>query len=150
MNKNKTILSVALTAILGTSVSHAAIIDMDYNGLFTQLDPNGAALVNDSLPYYYDPTWGYGLQTQISGSFQYNTNSSFGTATVNPFAILNAPNNVPVVTSNFEVQSIGNNLLLGNMNFDWNGSSMTIQIVLDGSGLLSLICIARRRKNLIS
>ena len=137
MNLKKSTVSITLATLLNVSTSQAAVIDMNYDGLFTWLDPAGGAGANTSYPYYGDPTWGYGFRTQISGALQFNTDTGNGSATVNPFEFLNAPNPPHAVISNYELQAIGNNLLLGNMNFEWNGSHITVQVVLDGSGLFA-------------
>ena len=63
MNLKKSALSIALATMLNTGASQAAVIDMDYSGLYTFLDPGGVVVVNTSLPYYDDPTWGYGFRT---------------------------------------------------------------------------------------
>jgi hypothetical protein len=57
-----------------------------------------------------------------------------GSATVNNFNFASGP----TVVSNFEIKSTGNDgLLLANMNFNWSGSDITTQLVLDGSGLFA-------------
>ena len=135
MNK-KTTLSLALLSVLSTDICQASVIDMDFSGLFTVLDPSGSnALQNSSYPYYGDTTWGYGMRTQISGSLQINTNTGYGTATVNPFEFYDGG---PMVISDFELQGIGGGLLIGNMNANWK-STWAVQIVLDASGLFSEI-----------
>lgn len=63
MKLKQSVLSLALASVLTTTTSQAAIIDMSYSGLFTFLDPGGVVVVNTSLPYYDDPTWGYGFRT---------------------------------------------------------------------------------------
>jgi len=142
MNFKKTALSVALGAALGLSAtaSQADIIDMDYSGLFTMLDPGGVVLQNTSYPYYGDPTWGYGLRTQISGTMSFDTDTGAGTGTVVPFEFFNKG---PAVASNVEFQAVGDgfggpgSLMLGNMSFAWNSNVITTQIVLDGAGLFA-------------
>jgi hypothetical protein len=139
MNLKKTLLSTAvagaLTAAIATPVE-AAIIDMDFVGLFTMLDPGGVVLQNTSYPYYGDATWGYGLRTQISGTMQFNTDTGAGTGTVVPFEFFNKG---PATASGVAFQSIGNGLMLGNLGFNWNGTDITTQIVLDGSGLFGAL-----------
>jgi len=133
----KSILAIAITASLASSTVNAAIIDMDYNGLFVMLDPSGIALQNTSYPYYGDPTWGYGQRTQISGSMQLNTVTGLGTATINPFELFGGSPGFSA--SNFEFKSIGGSLLIGNMNSSWNSSNIDIQVVLDASGLFNAL-----------
>lgn len=137
MNLNKTLLSAAVvTALTGAAAApaQAAILDMTYDGLFTMLTSAGSVLQNTSYPYYGDTTWGYGKRTQISGTMQFNTDTGYGTGTVAPFAFYDGGN---AVASGIEFQSIGGNLMIGNMNFAWNGSDIATQIVLDGSGLFN-------------
>jgi hypothetical protein len=135
MKMKKSTLAIALAAIFNTSISEAIIIDMNYDGLFTMVDPQNNFFQNKGNgTYYYDPTWGYGLRSQISGTLTYDTASGDGSGTVNPFAFASGGN---AVISDFNIQSIGNNLVLGNMNFTWVGSDIPIQTVLDVSGLFS-------------
>jgi hypothetical protein len=139
MNFKKTVLSAAVAgALSATLVGHvqAAVIDMNYSGLFTMLDSAGNPLDNTSSPYYNDPTWGYGLRTQISGTMHFDTATGAGTGTVNPFAFYNKGN---AVAKGVSFQSIGGGLMLGNMLFSWNGSDITTNIVLDGSGLFGAL-----------
>ena len=140
---NQTVLSgaisTALTVGIGlgvTTVSQADIYNFSYNGLFTMLDPGGVQLQNTSYPYYGDTTWGYGLRTQISGTLQFDTSTGGGSGTVVPFEFFNGG---PAVASGITFKSAGGSLMIGNMNFAWNGSNITTQIVLDGSGLFSAI-----------
>ena len=127
MHFKKSLLSAAVAATLAAAVSapaQADIIDMSYDGLFTMLDSAGAPVKNTSYPYYGDATWGYGLRTQISGTMSFDTATGAGTGTVNPFNFFNAGQ---AVASDVEFQSIGNGLMLGNMNFAWNAKNKTIQ-----------------------
>ncbi len=134
MNINKSAIALALAAALTSTASHADLIELSYEGVFTLLDSNGNALQNVSYPYYGDTTWGYGLRTQISGSIQYDADIGYGMATVNPFDFLNS--NAANI-SNFDLKYAGNQLIIGNMTFDWNSSSSTTQIVFDASGLFA-------------
>ena len=137
MNFNKSLVSAAVAAALTGALAapaQAVIIDMSYSGLFTMLDPTGVPLANTSNPYYSDPTWRYGLRTPISGTMQFNTDNGFGTGTVAPFQFFNGG---AAIASGISFQSIGGGLMLGNMNFSWNGSDITTNIVLNGSGLFA-------------
>lgn len=139
MNLKKTLLSSAVAAALTGAVAapaQADVIDMSYDGLFTMLDPGGIALQNTSYPYYGDPTWGYGIRTQISGTLSFDTATGAGTGTVVPFEFFNGG---PATASGIAFQSIGGGLMIGNMNFNWNNSDIVTQIVLDGSGLFAEI-----------
>ena len=136
MNLKKSTLSMALAAILNTGTSQAAVIDMYYDGLFTMLDPGGIPLQNTTYPYYGDPTWGYGLRTQISGSMSFDTNTGAGTGTTQPFEFFS---DGLAIFSDINFQAIGGGLMLGNMNFHWLGNVAPTQIVLDASGLFSAL-----------
>jgi hypothetical protein len=139
MNLKKTALSAAIVTTLGmASVTEAAILDADWAGLFTILNSVGAPTANTSLPYYNDPTWGYGLRTQITGTMSFNTSTGAGTATVNPFNFFAAG---PAVATSITMQAVGDgfggagNLVLGNMGFNWNtNSGIPVSIVLDATG----------------
>ena len=118
MNVKKSAISAAVATALAISVvapSQAAIIDMDYDGLFTMLDPGGKGLQNTSYPFYGDPTWGYGKRSQITGTMQFDTVTGFGTGTVEPFNFFSKG---PATASGVSFQSIGGGLMLGNMNFN--------------------------------
>jgi len=119
-----------------TTVAQADIYEFSYTGLFTMLDSSGKALQNTSYPYYGDTTWGYGNRTQISGTTNFDTVTGAGTATVNPFNFFSGGS---ATASGVFFQSIGGGLMLGNMNFNWNGSDITTNIVLDGSGLFAAV-----------
>jgi hypothetical protein len=139
MNVKKTVLSAAVAGALTGAIAtpaNAFVLDFDYSGLFTMLDPGGTQLQNTSYPYYGDTTWGYGLRTQVSGTMQFDTDTGYGTGTVNPFQFFNGG---LAVASGVEFQSIGGGLMLGNMLFSWGGSDIATQIVLDGSGLFAEI-----------
>jgi len=141
MNLNKTLLSSALAISFTSAPAYAfdfglysETVDMKFNGLFTIVDQVSFPIQNATYPYYTDPTWGYGMRTQISGSISINKTTGAGTATVNPFSFIGGG---PYEISNFELQAIGNGMMLGNMNTTWSGSLFTNQIVLDASGLFS-------------
>ena len=62
MDLQKKLLSIALGSIISTSTTQALNLPetyvMDFNGVFTLLDPSGYPIENSSPPYYDDPTWG--------------------------------------------------------------------------------------------
>ncbi|MFK5984679.1 MAG: VPLPA-CTERM sorting domain-containing protein [Pseudomonadota bacterium] len=128
---------LALTSSLATSAANALIIDMNYNGLFTMLNPTGSSIQNTSFPYYGDPTWGNGQRTQVTGTIQIDTNTGIGAATINPFEFFNGTPGFSA--SNFKLKSIGGSLLIGNMNASWNNNNFDIQLVLDASGLFGAL-----------
>ena len=141
MNFKKTAIATALTASLGMGVAataDAAIITASWSGLFTMLDPAGSPLGNTSSPYYDDPTWGYGLRTQITGTMTFNTSTGAGSATVNPFDFFNGG---PAVAHDIVMQAIGDGvggpgtLVVGSMLFDWaSTNNINVGIVLDAAG----------------
>ena len=143
MNLNKTLLSTAIVATLSAAVvtpAQAVVLDMSYEGVFTMLDPAGLVFQNNTSTSYYDPTWGYGLRTQVSGTMSFDTDTGAGSGTVEPFSFLS---DFGALASGVAFQSIGGGLILGNMNWSYRKSyrsyNMPIQIVLDGSGLFAAI-----------
>jgi len=139
MNLKKTALTLAMGTALGLSAtaSQAAIINMDYTGAFTMLGATGKVVANDAATAYWDPTWNYGTRTTINGTMSFDTDTMGGTGTVEPFDFFAGSGQA--VASGVTMQAIGGGLILGNMAFDWNGSSITTNIVLDGSGLFAAL-----------
>lgn len=136
----KTALSAALSAALGAAstlspaVSQAVIVDFSWQGLLTFVDPAGNPLSNTSPPYHYDQTWGYGVRTQISGTLQFDTATSSGTAQILPFGFLIG--STPATVKDLRFSSAGGPLLIGNLLADWNGNyNMPASIVWDAQGL---------------
>jgi hypothetical protein len=149
MNLKKTALASAVAISLGAGVAavpmtaSAAIVNASFDGLFTMLNPAGAPLQNSSYPYYGDPTWGYGLRTQISGTFTFNTSTGAGTAVVNPFEFYaSGPANPHDITMQAIGDGVGGNgtLVAGGMLFDWNGNNnISVGIILDAAGLFGAL-----------
>jgi len=143
MNLKKTALTVALGTALGLSAtaSQADVINMSYTGAFTMLGATGLIVTNDAEGPYWDPTWNYGMRTTINGTMSFDTATMGGTGTVEPFDFFAGSGQA--VASGVSMQAIGDGmggpggLILGNMAFDWNGSSITTNIVLDASGLFA-------------
>ncbi len=144
MNLKKTALASAVAVSLGISVAtmptsaSAAVIDASWSGLFTILDPAGVQLQNTSYPYYGDATWGYGLRTQISGTFSFNTSTGAGSAVVNPFEFFNKGK---ASAHDIVMQAIGDGmggsgtLVAGKMLFDWaTSTNINVGIILDAAG----------------
>jgi len=144
MNLKKTVLATAVGVSLGLSVAaipttaSAAVVNATWSGLFTMLDPTGVALANTSKPYYYDKTWGYGLRTQITGTFSFNTSTGSGSAVVNPFQFFNGG---AATAHNITMQAIGDGvggagtLVAGGLLFDWGtASNINVGIILDAAG----------------
>lgn len=146
MNLKKTVLSAAVVTALSTAVTAPAsadVLDFTWNGLFTMLNASGAPTANTSYPYYGDPTWGYGLRTQITGTAQFDTATGLGSATVNPFEFFDAG---PAVAHDIVMQAIGDGvggqgtLIAGKMLFDWNNNNnINVGIILDGAGMFGAI-----------
>ena len=141
MNLKNLSLTITLTSILGIGAAQAHVIDMEYIGLFTMLDPAGNALQNTSSPYSTDPTWGNGLRTQISGAISVNTDIGRGSISINPFEF----NSMGMLTATyFDFGSINgdpSNFLLANIDFNLGGNVFKTQIVLDDTGFLSALSL---------
>jgi hypothetical protein len=153
----KAALAAAMITALGAAgvaeTARATVYDFSFSGLFTMLDPSGIPLQNTSNPFYSDPTWGYGVRTQITGTVTYDTVAKTGTATIVAFDFFNGIS--PAVASGITLQYIGNgtctnndpaqgcgagNLLLGNMLFAWSGNNgIPVSIVWDATGMLDAI-----------
>jgi hypothetical protein len=149
MNLKKTALASAVAISLGAGMAavptaaSAAIVSATFDGLFTMLNSSGAPTQNTSYPYYGDTTWGYGLRTQISGTFTFNTSTGAGSATVNPFQFFAAG---PAVAHDITMQAIGDGvggtgtLVAGGMLFDWNGNNnISVGLILDAAGLFGAL-----------
>jgi hypothetical protein len=145
MNMNKTVTSVALVmSMAGISApAQSAVLDFEWNGLFTMLSPNGGAVKNTSYPYYGDPTWGYGMRTQINGTMQFDTYTGHGTGSIVPFDFFDGG---PPVFHDVNFQTIGDgfggagSLVIGQMLFDWKGNNnISVGIVLDASGVFAAL-----------
>ena len=144
MKSEKTLVTLAIAAALGSAVVdvRADIITADFSGVLTFLDGVGAPLANSSYPYYADPTWGYGLRTQISGQMEYDISTGTGSAVINPFNFFSGP---MLVTREIIMQSIGDgaggsgSLIAGAMRFDWPGGGTNIpaEIIWDASGFFA-------------
>ena len=147
MHFKKTALVTALGISLGigvTATTQAAVIETTWSGVFTMLDPTGGPLQNTNIPYYYDPTWGYGLRTQISGTFSFDTNTGTGTGTVAPFAFFSG--STPWVSHDMKMQAIGDGLggpgtlLAGGMLFDWSCNvNISVGFIFDAAGFLGAL-----------
>jgi hypothetical protein len=149
MNLKKTAIASAIAVTMGLGVAaapttaSAANVTADWSGLFTILNSAGAPTQNTSYPYYGDPTWGYGVRTQISGSLTFDTSTGSGSATVNPFDFFAGG---PAVATTVTMQAIGDGaggqgtLVLGNMGFNWNGNNgIPVSIVLDAAGFFGAL-----------
>ena len=142
MMTRKSTLSTAMAMALGTTafaapqIAAADTVTFDWTGAFTILDPGGNPLENSSLPKSINR-----FQTDIEGTFTFDTATGSGTGTVVPFEFFNGT--TPAVAKDFNVQAIGDGfgdpngtLVLGNALFDWNGSyNIPVSLVWDAAGL---------------
>lgn len=133
--------------LASSPVVDAAIINLDFNGLFTMLNSDGEPYLNTSHPYSYDPTWGYGVRTPISGTISMNTETGVGTGTINPFEFYDMGF---AVFHDMTIQWIGDgmggngSLFVANMLMDVGGLnsvaiSVDISLVWDFNGALTVM-----------
>lgn len=137
------ILSMAITALVGANppAAQAAVVTASWEGLFTLYSPGfGSVFQNTSYPYYADPAWGYGVRTQISGSFTYDTGSGAGSGTIAGFDWGNAGT---WQIHDLTLQGVGDgsggsgDLVTGAFLYDWNGNTdLAASIIWDASGFL--------------
>ncbi|MFZ5621977.1 MAG: VPLPA-CTERM sorting domain-containing protein [Pseudomonadota bacterium] len=139
MTIKKTVLSAAVATVMGVAAAPQAamadVISMDWSGVFTMLDPAGAALENTSLAKGTNR-----FQTAVTGTMQFDTATGYGTATLVPFDFFSGSS--PAEAVGIEMQAIGDgmggpgSLILGNMLFNWNGNNgIPVSIVLDAAGM---------------
>ena len=139
----KTILKTAIAATLGAAVAmpaQAAVNTFNYDGIFTMLDPNGAALANSSLT----AKGANQFQTPINGTLSFDTATGSGTGTVVPFQFFGGDPALPAEAVGIEMSMIGDgaggagSLILGNMLFNWNGNNgIPVSIVMDAQGFFA-------------
>jgi hypothetical protein len=142
MNLKKTVLTTAMTAVMGmTATSASAVVyNLEYDGWFTMLNPGGTdALVNGDA----SGNAMYGRRTEISGTMSFNTVTGAGTGTMVPFSFFGSGT---ATASGISFQAIGDGaggagpLVLGNMGFTWGGTvGIPTSIVLDGSGFFGAL-----------
>ena len=132
--------SVVTVLVLSSSVS-AASIEFHFTGRLTVVTTGGGEVVtNDQSIDVFDP---YGLQTPISSTFTYDTDTGRGQAQdfLAPFEFL-----FPGDTSVYDMsmQRIeGSNFMLGNMLIDWAGTDgIPVSMIWDASGLFGAIELA--------
>ncbi|MFK5947583.1 MAG: hypothetical protein QM500_02290 [Methylococcales bacterium] len=147
---NKTVLSISVATALGLGVVssvQADIYEFEYKNdivssptvtdeaLFTMLDPAGAVLQNTSYPYYGDPTWGYGLRTQLGGKLSFDTSNKVASATIGAFEFFNG--GAASASGITMKQDTGSSLWMANMTFAWGTAVISTQAVLDATGLFA-------------
>ncbi|MHB1241078.1 MAG: VPLPA-CTERM sorting domain-containing protein [Gammaproteobacteria bacterium] len=136
-----TLVAAAVAAALGTSAAASAqVIDMTWSGAFTMLNATGGPLANTDKTSV--APW-YGWRTAVTGTMSFNTTTGAGTGTVTPFSFFGGG---AASATKITMQAIGNGsggagpLVLGNMGFNWNGTSgIPVSIVLDASGLFGAV-----------
>lgn len=143
------------TFTFGSGVTPVDLNDPRVNdGLFTMLDPGGNELMNVSYPYYADSTWGYGRRTQISGSLTIDTDTMSGAGVILPFEFFNGGPAVihDITLSNAGIDpNTGHQLMLGKMQFDWNGNNnLPLEIVWDMSGLFNALASGANEGDVIT
>lgn len=133
--------AMALILTLSFTQVRAETISFDFNGVFTMLTSDGTrTIINTSMPYYDDPTWNYGVRTQISGTMSIDSITGAAAGTIGSFEFCEAGS---LVVRDLTMQAIGNgfggpgNLILGNLLFDWNGNyGVPVSMVWDASGFM--------------
>jgi hypothetical protein len=142
MYAKKTLLAAAVSTAMGATAIEAQalpIMNADWSGLFTILNPDGVALQNVSYPYYGDPTWGYGFRSQVSGTMTFDLATGAGSATVNSFGFFGGG---PAVATAITMQVIDpvNGLVQANMGFNWGGNNgIPVSLILDARGFFGAI-----------
>jgi hypothetical protein len=142
--KKSIIASAVITSMMNlSSPVQAAVLDFGWSGLLTVLNTSNRPVWNTSYPYYGDPTWGYGVRTQISGTMSLDTVTGTGVATVTPFDFFSGGQ---LVIHDMRMQIIGDgfggqgSLILSNMLFDWNANdNISLDVVLDAAGLFTAL-----------
>ena len=136
MNLKKTALTTALTAVIGISATTASAdtITVAYDGWFTMLNPLGTdALVNGDAA----GNAMYGRRTAVTGTMAFDTTTGGGSGTMEAFSFFGGG---VASATNISFQSIGGNLILGNMGFNWSGSNgIPTSIVLDATGFFTAL-----------
>ncbi len=146
------ILGTAVALVLGTGTfatptsAQAELLSASWTGLHTLLDSNGNPLDNVSLPYYYDPTWGYGYRTQVSGTLTFDTATGTGSMAIAPFQWGAGNPAYPMTFHDVTLHRVGDGnggpgpLLDVSMLWDWNGNYNTAaELILDASGFFDAI-----------
>lgn len=140
----KTCLSIALGAAIGAPSHEAqsAVVTMSWDGLYTLYSAGlGSVFTNTSSPYYDDPTWGYGMRTQISGTLTFDTDTGLGSGTVAGFD-WGATDTWQIHDLTLEAVGDGaggpGTLVQGTYLYDWDSNiDLAASIVWDASGLFS-------------
>lgn len=136
-----TALALPVTS-LGTQ-AHAAQIDFNWQGVFSLLDPGGAAVANPSTPAYNDPAFGYGQRTPISGTLSVDPDTGTGTVDLTPFQFFGTEPQFQLVANDFVLNALGDGnggpgtLVQANMEITWNSNVFDASLIWDASGLFA-------------
>lgn len=143
MNITKhTIKRTALATAMATALGSAALPDyvlaaqfeFQYTGWFTMMNPDGSGAFGNSDA---SSQRFYGNRTAISGTIIFDTTTGAATATMAPFSFGGADN---AAATNISFQTINNNMVLGNLGFNWSGNNgIPVSIAWDATGLLDAI-----------
>lgn len=141
----KTIISAAVTVAMGASaVASADTLNYTFNGLFTMVNSGGSVVANATTAP--EAAYWSKYRTQITGTMSFDTVTGMGTGTVGQFHFNGDTAQFLANAHNITFQSIGNgaggpgSLVLGNMGFDWNGTTgIPVSIVMDAAGMFAAI-----------
>ena len=151
----KTAMSAAVAFALG--VPATAMADeyaFSYSGIFTMLSAAGNAMTNTSPPHASNE-WS-GVRTNITGTMLFDTDTGAGSITVLDFDFFDGTSPAQAQGIVFKAignggvapfQAIGNGLInsngplvLGNMLFNWNGTSgIPVSIVWNAAGIFGAL-----------
>lgn len=143
-NHKKSTLALSLAALIagGAALPRPAsaetLMYFDLQGVFTLLDPTGAALANTSI----NGKTANQYETPVSGTLSFNVDTGALSASLAPFDWGSNQLGLPFQTGSIGMQTIGNGaggdgtLVLANMLFDWNGwTGLPASTVFDAAGL---------------
>ncbi|MHB1241080.1 MAG: Ig-like domain-containing protein, partial [Gammaproteobacteria bacterium] len=144
LKSKKTALAGAVALALGgIAMPHPAAADVftfSWNGAFTMLNSTGGPLNNTDKTSV--APW-YGWRTAVTGTVTYDDVANTGGMTVAPFSFFGGG---AASATKITLQAIGNgsggtgSLLLGNMGFNWNGTTgIPVSIVWDATGLFGAL-----------
>jgi hypothetical protein len=135
---------------LSTDYTYGFYANGDSNATTFGTPKYPANAVNGTPNTYYagskNTTHGwYGHRTPISGTLSFDTSSGAGVGTITPFLFLgdtagSGPGTSVARPQNVSFQTIDTlGTMVGTLLFSWNGAADYVSIVLDGSGLFSIL-----------
>jgi hypothetical protein len=145
-------LTTAVLATLGTIPisSDASTFKFSFEGLFTMVDPTGSLLVNGDPGPCSGTIYASGSgceRTPVVGEIVYDDATQVGSMTITPFSFASGgPASATAVTFSGIGNGVGGagTLMLGNMGFDWNGTSgIPVSTVWDAAGFLGISCLGK-------